>query len=212
MAFGIALSGIAAAQTDLDVTANNISNSETVGFKESRTEFAELFSTSLQGVSSLQAGNGVRVASVAQQFGQGNIQTSSNSLDLAINGSGFFVVSDNGALQYTRAGSFASDSAGYVVNSAGQRVQVYPPAGNGSFNTSTLSDLQLSTSQSAPSATRSPAACVRLHRRGRGEEREGGQDRDDGDLDRHDRRQVAVGDEHHRASANFEVDDAEELG
>lgn len=153
MAFGIALSGIAASQTDLDVTANNIANSETTGYKESRTQFAELFSTSLQGVSSVQTGNGVRVSTIAQQFSQGNISTSSNSLDLAINGSGFFVVSDNGALQYTRAGEFASDSSGYVVNSAGQRLQVYPTTTNGTFNTSTLADVQLGTNQSPPAAT-----------------------------------------------------------
>lgn len=153
MAFGIALSGISAAQTDLDVTANNIANSETTGFKESRSEFAELFSTSLQGVSSLQPGNGVRVSRIAQQFSQGNIQTSSNSLDMAINGSGFFVVSDNGALQYSRAGAFSPDANGNVVNAAGQTLQVYPALNNGGFNTSTMTDLQLQTSQSAPAAT-----------------------------------------------------------
>lgn len=153
MAFGIALSGISAAQTDLDVTANNIANSETTGYKESRTEFAELFSTSLQGVSSLQPGNGVRVSRIAQQFSQGNIKTSSNSLDMAINGSGFFVVSDGGALQYTRAGAFSPDANGVVVNAAGQRLQAYPALNNGAFNTSTMGDLQIQTQQSAPSAT-----------------------------------------------------------
>lgn len=153
MAFGIALSGISAAQTDLDVTANNIANSESTGFKESRTEFAELFSTSLQGVSSLQPGNGTRVARIAQQFSQGNIQTSSNSLDMAINGSGFFVVSKGGALQYTRAGAFTTDANGIVTNAAGQRLQAYPALNNGAFNTSTMGDLQVQTSQSAPSAT-----------------------------------------------------------
>jgi flagellar hook protein FlgE len=153
MAFGIALSGLSAAQSDLDVTANNISNSETSGFKQSRTEFAELFSSSLQGVSSLQPGNGVRVSSVSQQFSQGNIQNTSNSLDLAVNGSGFFAVSGGGALQYTRAGAFQTDASGFVVNSAGQRLQVYPATTVGNFNTSTLSDLQLQTGQNAPSAT-----------------------------------------------------------
>lgn len=162
MAFGIALSGISAAQTDLDVTANNIANSETTGYKESRTEFAELFSTSLQGVSSLQPGNGVRVSRIAQQFGQGNIKTSSNSLDMAINGSGFFVVSDAGALQYTRAGAFTTDANGIVVNAAGQRLQVYPALNNGSFNTSTMGDLQVQTNQSAPAATTSAATIFNL--------------------------------------------------
>lgn len=155
MAFGIALSGLAASQTNLDVTANNISNSETTGFKESRTEFAELFSSSLQGVSSLQSGNGVRTSRVAQQFTQGNLSTTSNSLDLAINGSGFFAVSDNGELQYTRAGAFSTDENGYVVNSSGDRLQVYPALDNGQFNTSTLSDLRLNSSQSAPNASTS---------------------------------------------------------
>jgi len=162
MAFGIALSGISASQSDLDVTANNIANSETSGFKESRTEFAELFSSSLQGVSSLQAGNGTRVATIAQQFSQGNIQTSSNSLDMAINGSGFFVVSNNGSREYTRSGAFSTDSNGYVVNSAGQRLQVYPNTTTGNFNTSTLSDLQLNVSQSAPSATKNASVTFNL--------------------------------------------------
>lgn len=162
MAFGIALSGISAAQTDLDVTANNIANSETTGYKESRTEFAELFSTSLQGVSSLQPGNGVRVSRIAQQFSQGNIQTSSNSLDMAINGSGFFAVSDAGALQYTRAGAFSPDANGVVVNAAGQRLQAYPALNNGAFNTSTMGDLQIQTNQSAPSATTSAQTIFNL--------------------------------------------------
>ena len=153
MAFGIALSGLSAAQTDLDVTANNISNSETTGFKQSRTEFAELFSSSLAGVSSLQPGNGVRVAAISQQFSQGNIQNTSNSLDLAVNGSGFFAVSGGGALQYTRAGAFKTDANGLVINDSAQRLQVYPPLGNGTFNTSTLTDLTLATGQSAPTAT-----------------------------------------------------------
>jgi len=153
MAFGIALSGLSAAQTDLDVTANNIANAETTGFKGSRTEFAELFSSSLQGVSSLQAGNGVRVASISQQFSQGNIQNTSSSLDLAVNGAGFFAISSGGALQYTRAGAFKADASGLVINDSGQRLQVYPALATGGFNTSTLNDLQLNTGQSAPSAT-----------------------------------------------------------
>jgi len=162
MAFGIALSGLSAAQTDLDVTANNIANAETSGFKQSRTEFAELFSSSLQGVSSLQAGNGVRVASISQQFSQGNIQNTTNSLDLAINGAGFFVVSNGGALQYTRSGAFKADANGVVVNDSGQRLQAYPTLASGGFNTSTLGDLQLNTGQSAPSATTSAQTIFNL--------------------------------------------------
>ncbi len=162
MAFGIALSGLASAQLDLDVTANNISNAETVGFKQSRAEFAELFSSSLQGVSSLQPGNGSRVSKVSQQFGQGNIENTSNSLDMAINGPGFFAVSDSGSLQYTRSGAFSTDNNGYVINSSLQRLQVYPSLGNGFFNTSQLTDLQLKTGQNAPSATTSASSIFNL--------------------------------------------------
>jgi len=153
MSFGIALSGLNAAQTDLNVTANNIANSSTTGFKQSRSEFAELFAVSPQGVSSNQFGNGVKVASVAQQFTQGNINTTNNSLDLAMSGQGFFVLSDGGARAYTRAGAFQVDNAGYVVNSQGQRLQVYPPATTGNFNTSTMGDLRLVASESPPQAT-----------------------------------------------------------
>jgi flagellar hook protein FlgE len=155
MSFGIALSGLNAAQTDLNVTANNIANSATTGFKQSRSEFAELFAVSPQGVSRNQYGNGVKVAAVAQQFSQGNINTTNNSLDLALSGSGFFVLSDAGATAYSRAGAFQVDNAGYVVNSQNQRLQVYPPATTGNFNTSTLSDLRLVTSESPPQATSS---------------------------------------------------------
>ncbi|HMN44449.1 MAG TPA: flagellar hook protein FlgE [Povalibacter sp.] len=155
MSFGIALSGLNAAQTDLNVTANNIANSATNGFKQSRSEFAELFAVSPQGVARNQFGNGVKVAAVAQQFTQGNINTTNNSLDLAMSGQGFFVLSDGGATAYTRAGAFQVDNAGYVVNSQNQRLQVYPAGATGTFNTSTTTDLRLVTSESPPQATSS---------------------------------------------------------
>jgi flagellar hook protein FlgE len=153
MTFGIALSGINAASTDLSVTANNVANSATTGFKQSRAEFAEIFAVSPQGVSRNQVGEGVKVGATAQQFTQGNINTTNNSLDLAISGQGFFVVNDAGASAYTRAGAFEVDNSGYVVNSQEQRLQVYPPTSTGNFNTSTMTDLQLVTSESAPNAT-----------------------------------------------------------
>jgi flagellar hook protein FlgE len=153
MSFGIALSGIHAAQSDLNVTANNIANSETTGFKQSRSEFAELFAVSSQGVSTTQTGNGVKVAAVTQQFSQGNIKATNSSLDLAISGQGFFTLSDNGASVYTRSGAFGTDKDGYVVNAEGQRLQVYQPTSSGTFNTTTPADLQLVTSDSAPQAT-----------------------------------------------------------
>jgi flagellar hook protein FlgE len=153
MTFRLALSGLNAASADLSVTANNIANTSTTGFKQSRAEFSELFAVSAQGVATLATGNGVRVSDIAQQFGQGNINFTDNNLDLAISGQGFFTVSDGGALAYTRAGAFRPDSAGYVVNAQGQRLQVYPSNPSGGFNTGALADLRLVTAESAPNPT-----------------------------------------------------------
>jgi flagellar hook protein FlgE len=153
MPFRIALSGLNAAQADLNVTANNVANVATTGFKGSRAEFADLFAVSLQGVSANSSGNGVRVSNVAQQFAQGNIEFTDSNLDLAISGQGFFILSDDGALAYTRAGQFQVDRDGFVVNAAQQRLQVYPALDTGGFNTGGLGDLRLSTSESPPAAT-----------------------------------------------------------
>src|SRR5215510_2092841 len=153
MPFRIALSGLNAAQSDLNVTANNIANTQTTGFKGSRTEFADMFAVSLQGVSSNATGNGVRVAAVSQQFAQGNIEFTDSNLDLAVSGQGMFILSDQGALAYTRAGAFQMNRDGYVVNSQNQRLQVYPPLAGGGFNTGGLSDLRLQTTDSPPAAT-----------------------------------------------------------
>lgn len=153
MPFRLALSGINAASADLSVTANNVANVATAGFKGSRAEFADLFAVSQQGVSATAVGNGVRVANVAQQFTQGNIDFTDNNLDLALSGPGFFILSDNGALNYTRAGAFQVNRDGYVVDSQGQRLQVYPPLPNGGFNTGGLSDIALVTTESPPQAT-----------------------------------------------------------
>jgi len=161
MTFRLALSGLNAASTDLSVTANNIANTATAGFKGSRTEFADVFAVSPQGVSSTATGNGVRVANVAQQFTQGNIDYTDNSLDLAISGQGFFMLSAGGAMSYTRAGSFQVDRDGFVVNSQSQRLQVYPPTATG-FNTGALADLRLVTGESAPSATTSAEIAANL--------------------------------------------------
>jgi flagellar hook protein FlgE len=153
MTFRTALSGLNAASSDLAVTANNIANASTTGFKASRAEFAEMFAVSSQGVSNLQSGQGVRVSNVSQQFSQGNVDFTDSSLDLAISGQGFFILNDGGAQAYTRSGAFQVDRDGYVVNAQGKRLQVYPPADNGGFNTGSLGDLRLVTNESPPSAT-----------------------------------------------------------
>lgn len=155
MSFDVALTGLNAASTDLAVTANNIANSNTTGFKESNTDFADVYAASSQDISATTPGSGVRVAGITQQFSQGSINYTNNNLDMAISGNGFFIVSQGGNLEYTRAGSFAVDRNGYVVTpSDGARLQVYPPiAGTDGFNTGSLADLQLSTSAGAPQAS-----------------------------------------------------------
>ncbi len=153
MPFTIALSGLNAASADLGVTANNVANVNTNGFKMSRAQFAEVFAVGTQSVSSSASGSGVRLSEIAQQFTQGNIDFTDNALDLAIGGEGFFVLNDSGARSYTRAGAFGVDNQGYVTNAQGARLQSYPYAGSGLFNTGTPSDLQLTTGANPPSAT-----------------------------------------------------------
>ena len=155
MPFRIALSGLNAASADLEVTGNNIANASTNGFKSSRAEFADVYATSLAGVSNTAIGGGVRLAGVAQQFAQGNVEFTNNSLDLAINGEGFFVLSDGGSNVYSRAGAYSVDRNGYVVNSSGQRLQVFSPINGSStaFNTGSLNDLRIQLTEGAPNAT-----------------------------------------------------------
>ena len=105
-----------------------MANTGTTGFKGSRVQFADLFSVSAHRRQQHPLGNGVRVADVAQQFAQGNIDFTDNSLDLAISGQGFFALSDGGAQAYTRAGAFQVDTRRLSWSTAtGQRLQVYPP-------------------------------------------------------------------------------------
>jgi flagellar hook protein FlgE len=148
MPFRVALSGLNAASSDLNVTANNIANANTIGFKGSRAEFSDVFAVGAQAI-----GNGARLASVTQEFSQGGVDFTDRALDLAISGEGFFTMSDNGVTTYTRVGSFAVDREGFVVNTHGQRLQIFPAANNGTFNTGTLNDLRLATTDSPPQAT-----------------------------------------------------------
>ncbi len=165
MPFRIALSGLDAASTDLQVTGHNIANASTNGFKQSRAEFADIYATSIQDVSATAAGRGVKVTRVAQQFGQGNLDFTANNLDLAINGEGFFTLHDGGGnISYSRAGAFSVDRDGNVVNHANQRLQVFAPIdteGN-RFNTGSTVDLVLPTLSGAPSATTDVSTALNL--------------------------------------------------
>jgi flagellar hook protein FlgE len=162
--FSTALSGLSAASSALDITSNNIANANTVGFKDSQAEFADVYASGAVNLNATTAGEGVRLVNSAQQFTQGNISTTSTStpLDMAINGNGFFTMSSTNGTVYTRNGQFSEDSNGNVVSATGQYLQVYPPLANGGFNTGALQNLNLQTSQSAPVATSTGAVILNL--------------------------------------------------
>ncbi len=154
MALNQALSGIVAAQSQLNVISNNIANAGTTGFKGSRAEFADVFSVTGLNLAATAVGSGARLTGVEQQFTQGDVQTTNNSLDLAISGNGFFAINNGDGVSYTRNGDFHRDAAtGFVETQDGSRLQVYAPNGAGGFDTSSLSNLQLNTAQSNATAT-----------------------------------------------------------
>jgi len=156
MSFNIALSGISAAKKDLDVTANNIANVNTIGYKESRAEFADVYASSLFTNSSTKAGDGATTAQVAQQFHQGSLAFTNNALDLAITGPGFFVTSDgldSKDLTYTRAGAFKLNNENFIVDSNGNYLQTYPVNSDGSsaaINLTSTKGLQIPETAGVP--------------------------------------------------------------
>jgi len=159
MSFNIALSGLNAAQKDLDVSSNNIANVNTVGFKESRAEFVDVYAASLLASGKTKVGDGVLTADVAQQFSQGSIQFTNNALDLAITGNGFFAtVPELGSLDtsYTRAGQFKLNSDNFVVNSQGGHLlgfPVNPDGSSASVSLSTAEPIRIPTASGAPTKT-----------------------------------------------------------
>ena len=127
MSFYTSLTGLNAATTQLAVTSNNIANSGTGGFKRSDTDFGDIFATSPLEKASSVVGRGVSLKEVSQEFSQGNIEFSANSLDLAITGDGFFPLeSSDGTKIFTRNGAFMLNEQNQMVNSAGQALQSLP--------------------------------------------------------------------------------------
>ncbi|MFT7125416.1 MAG: flagellar hook protein FlgE, partial [Candidatus Azotimanducaceae bacterium] len=152
MPFNTALSGLKAASSDLKITGNNIANASTIGFKESRAEFADVYSSSLLGNGSTTPGTGVELSNVAQQFEQGTIGFTSNSLDVAIDGQGFFVLDDGGSRTYTRAGMFGLDQDGFITSNSGARLQGFTANEAGTLN-GVISDIVIQTGNLAPNQT-----------------------------------------------------------
>lgn len=153
MSFQQGLSGLNGAAKSLDVIGNNIANASTVGFKGSTTQFADVYARSLNGAGGNQAGIGVAVAGIAQQFTQGNIETSANPLDIAINGSGFFRTETSGLVQYTRNGQFSLDKNGYLVTPQGANLTGYGVGPSGQILAGSPTPLQISTADLKPVPT-----------------------------------------------------------
>lgn len=158
MGFQQGLSGLNGAARNLDVIGNNISNASTVGFKMSRAEFADIYATSLTGAVGMQVGIGTKIAEVSQQFTQGNLTVTNNPLDLAVSGSGFYRMDQNGAISYQRNGQFQLDKEGYIVNSSGQKLTGFTqvtvdPVTQQVTSAANLGNLQLSTADLPAKAT-----------------------------------------------------------
>lgn len=165
MSFQQGLSGLNIAAKNLDAIGNNVANASTVGYKAARAEFADVFASSLAAGAGVQIGIGAQVAAVRQQFSQGNIVTTSNPMDVAINGTGFFRLSTNGTVSYSRNGQFSLDRDGYIVTNGGARLTGYPADPNGQIVASTPIDLQVSLANIAPRATTTARVAINLDSR-----------------------------------------------
>ena len=152
MSFQQGLSGLNAAAKNLDVIGNNVANSGTTGFKQAVAQFADVFAASNGGGSRTQVGIGTQISGVTQQFTQGNITVTNNTLDVAINGKGLYRMSDGGAITYTRNGGFSLDKDGYIIGVNGQNLTGFQ-AVNGVIVPGVVGNLQLSAADLLPSTT-----------------------------------------------------------
>lgn len=152
-----ALTGLHAAQADIANTSNNIANVNTVGYHKSRTEFADLYSTPPFSDPKKQTGLGTRLAHVGKSFNQGSFEQTGNTLDLAIQGQGFFALQpekDNGEMSFSRAGSFGLNAEGNVVNAGGSFMLSYPSAEDGTvLSKSIIKPLNVPSFRGNPTAT-----------------------------------------------------------
>jgi flagellar hook protein FlgE len=154
------LSGVNAAQTDIDTVGNNIANVNTTGFKLSDAQFSSVYGSALPVV----PGQGVNTASLAQSFNQGTISQTNNPLDIAINGNGFFQLQTGSGIVYSRGGSFHIDNSGHLVNISSDDVMGFAPAPNGAAGNSSgsLQPIQIDQANVAPVATSSLKLGVNL--------------------------------------------------
>jgi len=164
MSFEQALSGLNAASQNLDVIGNNVANASTVGFKDGRAEFADVYAASLAS-GGTQIGIGTSLSAVSPEFTQGNITTTGNPMDVAINGQGFFRMSTGGTITYSRDGEFSLNSNGFIVNSSGALLTGFPATANGGISPSTPVPVQLSLANIAPQSTTTASLSLNLDSR-----------------------------------------------
>jgi flagellar hook protein FlgE len=154
MSFQQGLSGLNATSRDLQVIGNNIANANTYGAKASRAEFADMYAMALNGAGTAGIGIGTNLAAVSQLFTQGNITTTTNPMDLAINGAGFFQLTDGKSpTSYSRNGQFKVDRDGFVVSDGGLRLMGYAADALGNVQPGQAVPLQLPTAGVAPKPT-----------------------------------------------------------
>ena len=165
MSFEQGLSGLSVASKNLSVIGNNVANSNTVGFKSATAHFADVYASAGNLVGENNPGIGARVTTVAQSFTQGSLTSTSNPLDMAISGSGFFRLSDGGAVTFSRNGQFHLDKDGHVVNDNKARLTGYPAGPNGILPTASPTELQISLADVAPKSTAQVEATIGLDSR-----------------------------------------------
>jgi flagellar hook protein FlgE len=163
MGYQQGLSGLSAASSDLDVIGNNIANANTVGFKSGTAEFADLYANSVATAVGQQVGIGTQLSEVQQQFSQGTITTTDQALNVAINGNGFFQMSNNGTLTYSRNGVFQLNNQGYITNAQGLELMGYAANSSGVINTAQTVPLQVPTANIAPQASATITAGLNLN-------------------------------------------------
>ncbi|MDP2286583.1 MAG: flagellar hook-basal body complex protein [Pseudohongiella sp.] len=163
MSFNIGLSALNAAQQEISVTGNNIANSGTNGFKAAKTVFGDVYAASVLGGGGTQSGSGVTLQEIKQSFTQGNISFTQNTLDLAINGEGFFVLKSESGIAYSRAGAFGTDRNGFIVNSDGEKIQGFAPSAAGNATGGgPLTDLRVTTGEIQPRPTTNVKTIINL--------------------------------------------------
>lgn len=163
MSFYTSLSGLQAAQTDMSTISHNLANVSTNGFKKSRSEFADVMASNFTTDPRHMIGSGVVLQQNRQEFGEGNLKSTTSSLDLAISGDGFFAVKapgTTGGVSYTRNGSFTVDPATHqVIDSQGSALQAYPVDKFGNVTATGVDGL---TNVTIPEVSGSPVATTKV--------------------------------------------------